>query len=108
MARSIGNQVGEAGILAKRAEAAIARGDIEGARPEAEAAMALMEELGLRPYLARALRLWGVALRRNGDQAGGDAALRRSLAVFEEIGLTTEADAVKAELALGDVTIAFD
>ena len=108
MARSIGNQVGEAGILAKRAEAALSRGDIEAARPEAEAALALMEELGLRPYLARALRLWGASLRKAGHAEDGDAALRRSLSVFEEMGLVPEADAVRAELGLGDVAIAFD
>jgi tetratricopeptide (TPR) repeat protein len=108
MARSIGNQVGEAGILAKRAEAAVARGDIEAARPEAEAALALMEELGLRPYLARALRLWGAALRKAGHAEEGDAALRKSLSLFDDMGLKPEADAVRAELALGDVKLAFD
>lgn len=108
MARSIGNQVGEAGILAKRAEAAISRGDIEAARPDAEAALALMEELGLRPYLARALRLWGEALRRAGHAEEGDTALRKALPLFDEIALKPEADAVRAELALGDVKIAFD
>ena len=108
MARSIGNKVGEAGILAKRAEATISRGDIEAARPEAEAALALMEELGLRPYLARALRLWGATLRKAGHADEADAALRRSLTLFEEMGLAPEADAVRAELALGNVAIAFD
>ena len=108
MARSIGNQVGEAGILAKRAEAAITRGDIEGARPEAEAALALMEQLGLRPYLARALRLWGSALRKAGHTEEGDTALRKSLTLLDEMGLEPEADAVRAELALADVKIAFD
>lgn len=108
MARSIRNQVGEAGILAKRAEAAVSRGDIDGARPEAEAAFALMEQLGLRPYLARALRLWGEALQRTGHTEEGDAALRRSLTLLDEMGIKPEADAVRAELALGDVKIAFD
>src|SRR5262249_1076663 len=44
--RSIGNRIGEAGILAKRAETAVARGDIDAARLDAEAAIAIGQELG--------------------------------------------------------------
>lgn len=107
-ARSIGNRVGEAGILAKRAETTAARGDLEAARPDIEAATALMTELGLRPHLARTLRAWGEALQHATQSAEADQVLRRSLDVFEELGLTQEADAVRAELALGGTKIAFD
>ncbi len=106
--RSIGNRLGEAGILGKRAEIAIGRGDIEGARPDMEGSIAVAEELGLRPTLARQLRLWGQALGNAGhvDEAG--SVLRRSLVLFEEMGLDREAGAVRTELALRDVKIAFE
>jgi tetratricopeptide (TPR) repeat protein len=107
-ARSIGNRFGEAGILGKRAEVALGRGDIEGARPDIEASIALAEQIGLRPILARQLRLWGEALRGAGRIEEAEPALRRSLALFEEMGLDAEASAVRTELALGDVKIAFD
>lgn len=107
-ARSIGNRVGEAGILAKRAEVAVMRGDIEGARPDAEASIAIMAEMGLRPHLARAERAWGESLRAAGKATEGERILREALAGFEELGLTAEADAVRAQLALGQTKIAFE
>lgn len=108
MSRSIDNKVGEAGILGKRAETLAARGDIEAANADFAASTALAEELGLRPALARTLRAWGEALRTAGRNDEADATLRRALPVFEELGLTAEAGAVRAELALGDVKIAFE
>jgi len=109
ISRSIGNRVGEAWILGKRAEAAIARGGgIDAARPDAEASIALLDELELRPYLARTLRAWGEALRGAGLAEAGGAALRRSLALFDEMGLAPEAAAVRASLAVGGMKIAFD
>jgi tetratricopeptide (TPR) repeat protein len=107
-ARSIGNKIGEAGILGKRAETAAARGDFDAARPDFEASIAIAEALGLRPSLARGLRTWGEALRAAGQTAEGDSHLQRALAIFEEIGLTAEAAAVRATLAVGETKIAFD
>jgi tetratricopeptide (TPR) repeat protein len=108
MARSIGNTVGEAGILGKRAEAAVSRGDIDGARADAEASFALMESLGIRPYLARGLRSWGEALHAAGRTGDAEPVLRRALALFDELVLEKEAAAVRALLALGNTTIVFD
>ena len=107
-ARSIGNRVGEAGILAKRAEASVTHGDIDAARPDAEAALALMTELGLRPHLARVQRAWGEALRAAGLATEAEPYLKKAAVLFAELGLAAEANAVEAELALGDVKIAFD
>ena len=107
-ARSIGNRVGEAGILAKRAEAAVTHGDIDAARPDVEAAIALMQELGLRPHLARVQRAWGEALRGAGLAAEAEAHLQAAASMFAELGLVAEADAVRAELALPATKIAFD
>jgi tetratricopeptide (TPR) repeat protein len=108
MARSIGNTVGEAGILGKRAEAAVSRGDIDGARADAEASFALMEELGIRPYLARGLRSWGEALHAAGRTDEAEPVLRRALALFDDLELEKEAAAVRALLALRNTKIAFD
>ena len=106
--RSIGNRVAEAGILAKRAEAAVARGDLDAARPDAEAAIAIGVDLGLRPQVARIERAWGEALRAAGETAEAETHLRRAAALFEELGLEPEASAVRTELAMGDLRISFD
>ena len=107
-ARSIGNRVGEAGILAKRAEAYVARGNIDAARPDAEAAIGITAELGLRPHLARAQRAWGEALRAAGLAPEAEPHLQKAATLFDELGLDAEAKAVRAELAMGEMKIAFD
>lgn len=107
-ARSIGNRVGEAGILAKRAEAFVTRGDIDGARGDAEAAIGIMAELGVRPHLARAQRAWGEALRAAGLATEAEPHLQKAATLFDELGLDAEAQAVRAELAMGETKIAFD
>ncbi|KRT63791.1 MAG: hypothetical protein XU10_C0007G0051 [Chloroflexi bacterium CSP1-4] len=98
-ARSIGNRYGEAGILWKRAEAASKHGDGEAALADFQASAAIVEEFGARPDLARILRGWGETLRASARGAEGDEKLRRSLALFEELGIDAEADAVRATLA---------
>ena len=98
-ARSIGNRFGEAGILWKRAEAAAKRGRSGAALADFAASAAILEELGVRPQLGRVLRGWGEALRATERTAEGDATLRRALALFEEMGIVHEAEAVRATLA---------
>jgi hypothetical protein len=73
-----------------------------------EAALALMTELGLRPHLARVQRAWGEALRAAGLATEAQPYLEKAAGLFGELGLAAEASAVEAELALGDVKIAFD
>ncbi|MDQ2933834.1 MAG: tetratricopeptide repeat protein [Chloroflexota bacterium] len=97
-ARSIGNRFGEAGILWKRAEASAKRGD-SAAVADFAASAAILEELGARPQLARVLRGWGEALRAAGRTAESDATLHRALALFEEMGIAPEGEAVRATLA---------
>lgn len=108
MARSIRNPLGEAGILAKRAEAAVRHGDLSAALPDFEASTAILKAEGARPNLARALRAWGEALRTAHRTEEAEATLRRALAVFEELGLDREAREVRTELSLGETTIAFE
>jgi tetratricopeptide (TPR) repeat protein len=107
-ARSIGNLQGQAGILAKRAEAAARRGEIDAALPDFEASTAFLEEVGARPSLARVLQHWGDALRSAGRNEEAALILRRSLALFEELGLEPEAAVVRTTLTLGDTKLAFD
>ena len=108
MARSIGNHLGEAGILGKRAEAAAAHGDIEAAAtPTIAAAVRILEEQGARPALARALQGWGDALRRAGRAAEAAPLFERAVALFDELGLTREAGAIRTATALGETKIAF-
>ncbi len=96
--RSSRNRVGEAGILWKRAEASAQRGD-PAALADFAASAAILGELGARPQLARVLRGWGETLRTAGQDAEGDATLRRALTLFDEMGIAPEADAVRALLA---------
>ncbi|HUG30196.1 MAG TPA: tetratricopeptide repeat protein [Candidatus Limnocylindria bacterium] len=107
-ARSIGNTQGQAGILAKRAETAVARGEIDAAASDFAASTKLLEALGARPALARALQGWGIAVRAAGRAAEAEPLLRRSLALFEELGLEREAGTVRTMLSLGDIKLVLD
>jgi tetratricopeptide (TPR) repeat protein len=106
-ARSIGNRLGESGILWKRGEALASRGDIDKAVADFQAAAAILESEGGRPNLARMTRAWGEALRTAGRTDEAEPVLRRSLALLEELGLEPEANAVRAILAVGDSKLAF-
>lgn len=107
-ARSIGNHLGEAGILGKRAETAAARGDLEAALADFAAAVRILEEQEARPGLARALQSWGDALRGAGRNDEAAPILGRAATLFDELGLTREAGAVRTTLALGTTKLAFD
>lgn len=106
-ARSIGNRYGEAGILAKRAEAAAARGEWDAALEDYQASAALFEAVGARPGHARVLQAWGNALRSAGRIDESRPILDRSLAILEELGLDREAAVVRTTLALGGITLSF-
>lgn len=108
MARSIHNPLGEAGILGKRAEAAVRRDDVDAAAADFRAAADIYEREGARPSLARALREWGEALRAAGRDDEAAPLLRRALALFEEMGLDREAGVTRTTLALGRTTLAVD
>jgi tetratricopeptide (TPR) repeat protein len=106
-ARSIGNRIGEAGILSKRAEARARASEVEPALADYAAAAAILEEQGARPTLARVLNGWGDTLRRAGRRDEATAPLERAAALFDELGLTREAGAVRTTLALGATTLDF-
>jgi tetratricopeptide (TPR) repeat protein len=98
VARAGGNRLAEATIRAKRAEAHARLGDWQGSLADFEASTATLEAEGTRPRLARALRAWGEALRAGERAQEGDVKLRKALALFEEMGLSEEAAAVRASL----------
>ena len=100
-AHSIGNRLGEAGILQKRGEAHAQRGQHDAAMADFAASAAILEDFGARPQLARVLRGWGEALRAAGRTAESDATLHRALALFEEMEIGPEAEDVRAILAGG-------
>ena len=97
--RSVGNRVGEAGILQKRAEASARREDHSAALADFADSAAILEELGARPHLARVLRAWAESLRATGRTSESAAMLQRALSLFEEMEITSEAEAVRKSLA---------
>jgi len=106
-ARSIDNRMGQAGILSKRAEAHAGRGELDAAKADVDAALAIYESEGARPLIARVLFMWGSSLRRAGRMAEAEAALGRAEALFEELGLDREAGKVRTERSLGSTTLTF-
>ena len=98
--RGQGNRVGEANILAKRGEARLRSGDAAGAVSDLEPASETMAAEGARPSLARLLPGLAEAYRGVGRTDDAAAALTRSLALFEELGLEAEAQAVRLTLAV--------
>lgn len=100
-ARSIGNVYGEAGILAKRGEAHALRGEHSAACADLEASARAFEGFGARPDLARVLHQLGLAQRACGEATEADGTLRRSLGLFEDVGIAGEAMLVRGELGAG-------
>jgi len=108
MARSIGNESGEAQILWKQGQAAAARGELDSAVANFREATMIMERMGVRPYLARALRDWGDALLARGRTAEAEPLLERAVRLFEEMGLEREAGITRTALSLGGTRLGFD
>ena len=107
-ARSINNTQGQAGILAKRAETAAARGEVDAALEDFQASARLLEELGARPSLARVLQSEAEALRAAGRMSEAAPVFQRSVALFDELGLDREAAAVRTVVALGSTQLKLD
>lgn len=101
-ARDIGDIWGEATIVWKRAETESKRppGQRDEAKMLADYATARQsfEDMGARPFTARVLRDWGHALVAHGEIADGQAKLRAALDLLSELGITREADELRAEL----------
>jgi tetratricopeptide (TPR) repeat protein len=95
----MGNHVGEASVLWKRAQVAMRRKRWDAALADLEAAAAIFEAQGARPSLARTLRDWGEALRASGRPAEADQRSRQALAHLEAMGLEREAGQVRESLS---------
>jgi tetratricopeptide (TPR) repeat protein len=98
-ARSIENLVGEAGILMKRAEVRVRRGELDEASTDYAASTAILEAEGARPHLARTLRAWGDSISKAGKPDQAREKYQRALALFEEMGISAEAGEVRGVLA---------
>jgi tetratricopeptide (TPR) repeat protein len=85
-AKDLGDRLTVAEIRRQRASALAAGHDgWEAARADFEASVAAFETIGARPYLARALRDYGLALQRRGETGSSEAKLRRAALLFEEL-----------------------
>jgi hypothetical protein len=94
---------GEATIIWKRAETELKKPveqrDQAQMLADFETAYDSFVEMGARPFSARVLREWGHALVASGAVDEGQAKLRDALAQLDELGIKSEADALRAELA---------
>jgi len=102
-ARSVGDRWAEATVYWKRAETrSRGRGEVDVDDMLADYARATSEfkDMGGRPFVARVLRDWGNALRKLGRFDEGDAKLREAIELFDEMGITREADGAREELTV--------
>lgn len=100
--RTFGDRWGEANVIWKRAETEAKRGaggDVDQMLADFAASAAAFQKMSARPFLARVLRDWGGSLRSLDRVDEGDEKLRRSLALFDEMGITREAGEVREQLA---------
>ncbi|HEY8136073.1 MAG TPA: hypothetical protein VIF08_08550 [Candidatus Limnocylindrales bacterium] len=102
-AREIGDIWGETTIVWKRAETELKRPAEQRNQAQMladfETAYNSFLEMAARPFWARVLREWGHALIATGAVAEGQTKLRDALAQLDELGIRSEADALRAELA---------
>jgi tetratricopeptide (TPR) repeat protein len=100
-ARGINDRWGEANVIWKRAdtEARKSPGDSRQMLEDYERAATAFAQMGGRPYQARVLRDWGMALRSIGRNDEGKARLRESLGLMDELGLAREAAEIRVTLA---------
>lgn len=102
-AREIGDLWGEATIIWKRAETELKKPAEQRDHAQMLADFATAYEsfvaMGARPFSARVLRDWGHALIATGASADGQTRLREALDALDELGIKSEADELRAELA---------
>lgn len=101
--REIGDMWGEATIIWKRAETELKKPaeqrDKVQMLADFETAYGSFVAMEARPFSARVLRDWGHALVATGASADGQARLREALVALDELGIKSEADELRAELA---------
>lgn len=106
--RAAGDAEGEANALANRGIARAEVGDLDGARADLEAAMAIHAELGLDLFVADDLQNLGFVATRQGDIPGALArfdeaeALQRRHGVFRASVLLDRGEALLAARLCGD------
>jgi len=88
-AREMGDLLGEAEILRQRAIAlaTVPSPDWDAAVADFEASLRIFERIEARPYIARSLRDYGMALRASGRIDEAKAKLSRALDLFDEMDI---------------------
>lgn len=103
-ARENGDRWAEANVLWQRAETESKKpadeSNVEQMLADYAAAVGGFQQMAARPFVARASRAWGSALRSVGRTDEGNEKLRRALALLDELGISREANAVRAALEL--------
>ncbi|MDQ4143263.1 MAG: AAA family ATPase [Actinomycetota bacterium] len=91
-AREMGNRLNEGEILRQRAivRARMSAQDWDAVRADFEAAIAIFERIEVRPYVARALRDYGITLQAGHRIAEGQEKLRRAFEQFESMRMQLE------------------
>ncbi|MBD0329968.1 MAG: AAA family ATPase [Thermoleophilia bacterium] len=88
-AREVGDPLAEAELLRYRANVRLRQDppDWDAAVRDFEAALEIVERLEARPYVARTLREYGLALQRAGRDAEAGVKLAQAMALSAEMGL---------------------
>lgn len=99
-----GDHWAEANVLWQRAETESKRppAQRDGQRMAADyaAAVGAFEAMDARPFVARATRAWGIALRSLGQTVEGNEKLRRALTMLDELRISREANELRTILEL--------
>jgi class 3 adenylate cyclase/tetratricopeptide (TPR) repeat protein len=95
-AREMGDRLSEGEILRQRAivRARLPQPDWVAVKGDFEAAIAIFEQIEARPYVARALRDYGITLQASGRIGEGHEKLRLALRLFQSMQMHLEGDAV--------------
>jgi DNA-binding CsgD family transcriptional regulator/Flp pilus assembly protein TadD len=91
IARDFGTPALKAAAATARGALRLAEGDVSGALESLRHASAIWQELRLPYETARARMLYGIAVRRSGDEEDARLELRAALAGFERLGAAGDA-----------------
>jgi tetratricopeptide (TPR) repeat protein len=86
------------GIAARIVGESMVAADAPAAAAHLDLAVAILDEIGARPELARALAARGLLHERRGDRASARAALERALAIVETAGTPQDRQRIRAAL----------
>jgi tetratricopeptide (TPR) repeat protein len=93
-AREMGDKLGEGEIMRQRAivRARMSDPDWQAIKTDFERAIEIFERIEARPYIARALRDYGITLQAGHQIGRGQEKLRRAFELFESLQMHLEGD----------------